>query len=157
HHAPNLIDFNDTWSQIINLQTGPDGSVYMIDWYDKNQCHHNDPNGHDRSNGRIFRISYGDPKSQPVDLQKKTDDELIDLATNNADWASRHARRILQERAVADHTINSKVAKHNVSDAPVQDDKKKLRWLWTLHVTGGSHPLYPLYRSEYVRAWGVQL
>jgi len=35
HHAPNFINFNDSWSQIINLQEGPDGSVYMIDWYDK--------------------------------------------------------------------------------------------------------------------------
>ena len=29
----------------------------MIDWYDKNQCHHNDVNGHDRTNGRIFKVS----------------------------------------------------------------------------------------------------
>src|ERR1051326_4164901 len=31
HHAPNFIDFNDSWSQIINLEAGPDGAVYMID------------------------------------------------------------------------------------------------------------------------------
>ena len=30
HHGPNLIDFNDSWSQIINLEAGPDGAVYMI-------------------------------------------------------------------------------------------------------------------------------
>ena len=50
------------WSQIISLKYGPDGSVYMIDWYDKNQCHHNDVNGHDRTNGRIFKVSYGETK-----------------------------------------------------------------------------------------------
>src|SRR5215471_9845439 len=80
HHAPNFIEFNDVWSQIINLEEGPDGAVYMIDWYDKNQCHHNDPNGHDRTNGRIFKIAYGETKWAPVDLQKKSDDELIALA-----------------------------------------------------------------------------
>ena len=40
----------------------------MIDWYDKNQCHHNDVNAHDRTNGRVFKVSYGDTKASPQDL-----------------------------------------------------------------------------------------
>src|SRR3989449_92961 len=48
-HGADFINFNDKWSQILNLLTGPDGSVFMIDWYDKNQCHLNDVNSHDRS------------------------------------------------------------------------------------------------------------
>jgi putative membrane-bound dehydrogenase-like protein len=99
HHAPNLINFNDAWSQIINLQTGPDGAVYLIDWYDKNQCHHNDPNGHDRTNGRIFKISYGETKLQKSDLQKLTDEQLVKLLSANDNFQARHAQRILQERA----------------------------------------------------------
>ena len=34
----------------------------MIDWYDTNPCHHREPNGHDRTNGRIFKISYENAK-----------------------------------------------------------------------------------------------
>jgi putative membrane-bound dehydrogenase-like protein len=56
--APDFCKTNDLWSQILYLRYGPDGQVYMIDWYDRNQCHHGDVNGHDRSNGRIFKISY---------------------------------------------------------------------------------------------------
>jgi hypothetical protein len=74
-HGADFINFNDRWSQVLNLLTGPDGSVFMIDWYDKNQCHHNDVNGHDRSNGRIFKISYGEPKAK-LDLAKLTNGEL---------------------------------------------------------------------------------
>ena len=62
-HAPDFLLANDRWSQIISLKYGPDGSVYMIDWYDKNQCHHNDVNGHDRTNGRIFKVSFGETKT----------------------------------------------------------------------------------------------
>ena len=69
-HAPDFLLANDLWSQIISLKYGPDGSVFMIDWYDKNQCHHNDVNGHDRTNGRIFKISFGDTKAVAQDLQK---------------------------------------------------------------------------------------
>ncbi len=60
-HAPDFLLTNDLWSQIISLKYGPDGSVFMIDWYDKNQCHHNNVNGHDRTNGRIFKITFGKP------------------------------------------------------------------------------------------------
>ncbi len=56
-HAPDFLMANDAWSQIVHLEYGPDGSVYMIDWYDKNQCHHNEVNAHDRTNGRIFKVS----------------------------------------------------------------------------------------------------
>ena len=56
--APDFLFANDAWSQILYLTYGPDGSVYMIDWYDKNQCHHGNAAGHDRTNGRIFKIRY---------------------------------------------------------------------------------------------------
>jgi putative membrane-bound dehydrogenase-like protein len=100
-HGADFINFNDRWSQIINLETGPDGSVFMIDWYDKNQCHLNDVNAHDRSNGRIFKISYGETKPVKVDLAKLSDNELISLLSNKNSWQARHAQRILTERAAA--------------------------------------------------------
>ncbi len=56
--APDFLMANDAWSQILYLTYGPDGSVYMIDWYDKNQCHHGNTAGHDRTNGRVFKVSY---------------------------------------------------------------------------------------------------
>ncbi len=65
HHGKDFILFNDLWSQIVNLRYDQDGSVYMIDWYDKNQCHNPDPDAHDRTNGRIFKVVYGDTKTTP--------------------------------------------------------------------------------------------
>ena len=108
HHAPNPINFNDSWSQIVNLQEGPDGSVYLIDWYDKNQCHSNDTNQHDRSNGRIFRISCTNTNQQSVDLSKESDAALAFLQTQQNNWLGRHARRVLQERA-ASRQLDQKV------------------------------------------------
>jgi putative membrane-bound dehydrogenase-like protein len=62
-HGADFLKFNDIWSQVVDLRTGPDGSIYMIDWYDKNQCHLNTIESHDRSNGRIYKVSYGEPKT----------------------------------------------------------------------------------------------
>jgi putative membrane-bound dehydrogenase-like protein len=97
-HAPDPIKFNDAWSQIVNFQEGPDGAVYFIDWYDKNQCHSNDANQHDRSNGRIFKISYGEPKFEKVDLQKLSQEELFVNLFNDNVWHFRHSLRILLEQ-----------------------------------------------------------
>src|SRR5207302_7699091 len=103
---------------------------------DKNQCHHADPKGHDRTNGRIFKIAYGDTKWQPVNLQKKTDGELINLAINRGDWTSRHARRLLQERSVADASLGKKVLDAMPKDSGASPNAR-LHWVWAAHVTGG--------------------
>jgi putative membrane-bound dehydrogenase-like protein len=156
-HGPDFLNFNDAWSQVLNFLYDQNGSVYVVDWYDKNQCHHNNVDGHDRSNGRIFKVVYGDTKWTPVDLQKKSDEELVQLQLHKNDWYVRHARRILQERGP-----NAKVHEallRILNENP--DITRRLRALWTLHVTGGLTEKIALpllsQSSEYVRAWAIQL
>src|SRR6185295_10860311 len=110
-------------------------------WYDKNQCHHNDPNGHDRTNGRIFRIGYGTVKARPGNLQALSDLELANLLTDRNSWQARHAQRILQERA-AQGALKGEAAKQiesllirgpGKSKQPTASaEVVRLRALWTL-------------------------
>lgn len=157
-HNPNLIEFNDKWSQVLDFRTGPDGAVYFIDWYDKNECHSGNPEMHNRSNGRIFKVSHGETKFATVDLQKKPDDELISLGLERNDWWGRHARRILQERAQTIPSLRKRVSASMPAEPPGYEPDKKLRWLWTAHTAGSFSPTYALARAnEYVRAWAIQL
>ncbi len=57
-HGPDFLMANDSWSQMLNFRYGPDGSVHVIDWYDKNQCHSTNPELHQKTLGRIFKISH---------------------------------------------------------------------------------------------------
>lgn len=171
HHGQDFIMYNDSWSQVLDMQSDQNGSVYMIDWYDKNRCHSSDVNLTDRSNGRIYKIVYGDTKWTPVDLQKKTDLELVEMQTSNNDWYARHARRILQERAATKSAslsgeatkrlteLLTSVVKPTEQFAP--DEIVRLRALWTLHVTGGLTEELGLKlfkaNNEYIRAWAIQL
>src|SRR5690606_26694212 len=98
-HGPDFLLTGDRASQILNLRYGPDGQAYMIDWYDMQACHRNEIEVHDRSNGRIYKISYGEPERKAVDLKSLRDIELAELVLHRNDWYVRHARRILQERA----------------------------------------------------------
>jgi len=155
--APDFLFANDKWSQMLYLRYGPDGQVYIIDWYDKNECHHREDQGHDRSNGRIFKVVYGNPQPAHVDLQKLSDEELVDLQLHRNDWYVRQSRRILQERGASD-VARSKLVRLATSH---EDPTRRLRALWTLHVTGGVSPDLLLKSLQddnpYIRGWAIQL
>ncbi len=157
HHAPDFVNFNDSWSQILNMLYDQDGSVYMIDWYDKNQCHHNNEAGHDRSNGRIFKLVYNNQKFTPIDLKKKSSADLVRLLADKNEFYARHSRRILEERGKDPevHAALKEMIKGN------SDEVNQLHALWTLHVTGGLDEAFALSLlkspHEYVRAWTIQL
>jgi putative membrane-bound dehydrogenase-like protein len=98
HHAPDFLLANDSWSQIINMKYGPDGQVYFIDWYDRQQCHDKAMNIHDRTNGRIFKLSYGNAKPVKVDIGQLNAAELLSLHNTKNEWYTNHALRKLYEK-----------------------------------------------------------
>ncbi len=160
-HAPDFLNFNDTWSQSLNQLYDQDGSVYIIDWYDKNQCHHNRDDGHDRSNGRIYKIVYNhQPVSRP-DFTSQPDLDLVGTVDSLNEFAVRHARRILQERAATGRLSPGTHTALRQFLAPHHPTRTRLRALWALHATGGANTalLLPILqdKDEYLRAWAIQL
>ncbi len=153
-HGKDLLIANDRWFRGINLKTGPDGSVYVIDWYDKNACHRTNSEIWDRTNGRIYNVRYvgADARGQGLgvrdqgkatDLAKLSDGELIALQTHKNEWHARIARRILQERA-ADGTLKpdtflSSILGWYLPEAAERSQEQQLRSLWTLHAIATSH------------------
>jgi len=156
-HGPDFLKSKDSWSQMLNFRYGPDGSVYVIDWYDKNQCHSSNPDVHEKTLGRIFKISNVNDTRVKVDLEKMPSEQLVDLQLQRNDWYVRHARRILQERG-PDPKVHERL-KRILRDNP--DVTRKLRALWALHVTHGlsERDLQDLlaHDNEYVRSWAVYL
>ena len=147
----------------VDLQYGPDGGVYVIDWVDTQHCHNPRDELWDRTNGRLYRVAWGATyKPTKVDLAAKSDAELAALHTHKSEWYVRTARRLLQERA-ATRAIEAGAltALRTQADAANSDLVAQLRALWTLHVTGQlsaaqlqaalAHP------SEIMRAWAIQL
>ncbi|MFO0870603.1 MAG: PVC-type heme-binding CxxCH protein [Pirellulales bacterium] len=160
-HAPDFLLTGDQWSQMLYLTYGPDGQVWVIDWYDANQCHRNEPDVHDRSNGRIYRITYDQAAPVSIDLRGKTDEELVGYQSHANQWYVRHARRLLQERAAAGKL--SPTARTALEQLAVNGAEERLRLhgLWALHVTGGVNTAVALRTladpAPHVRAWTIQL
>lgn len=160
-HGEDLVVANDHWSQLLYFRYGPDGQVYMIDWYDKNQCHRREVDVHDRTNGRIFKITYQNAQPVNVDLKKQTNQQLVDLQQHKNDWYVRHSRRILQERA-SQGELEPQVHKALAELAFEHGDPtRRVRGLWALYVTGGFTAATALRGLEndyeYVRAWAARL
>jgi len=161
-HGPDFLLANDAWARFINLRSGPDGNVYLLDWYDQQACHHGDPNVWDRGNGRIYTIRYrGTRPVTGVDLSQKSDKELVELLLHKNIWYARHAQRLLQERANRQHKLPG--VREALAPIAFQhpDETRRLRGLWALHVTGGltEEDIHKALDDEvaYVRGWAVQL
>jgi putative membrane-bound dehydrogenase-like protein len=156
-HKSDFMAMNDSWSQWLNFKYDPSGSVYAIDWYDKNQCHSPNPDVHDKTMGRIFKITHENDKWVQVDLAKASDMELVNYQLNPNEWYVRQARTILQERGPNKKV--HKALKEILAKNP--DATRKLRALWALHVTKGltDKELTDLLtnENEYVRSWAIQL
>ena len=159
--ASDFLLANDRSSQILYLRSGPDGQLYMIDWYDLQQCHLKDATKHDRSNGRIFRVSYNQAQSVTVDLGRATNAQLVEFQSSANDWYVRTARRLLQQRA-AQGQIDAGTKESLIElAAKAKDSRQRLRGLWALSCVGGideSIILRALADTDpYVRSWAIQL
>ena len=100
-HEKDFLTVDDTWFRGLELKYGPDGAVYLTDWYDTGECHETDADNAHRENGRIYKISYGKAAAVKVDLSRESDLALARYQLHANDWYVRTARRLLQERAVA--------------------------------------------------------
>lgn len=153
----NLLASKDEWTAPIAAVVGPDGALWMIDWYNYIVQHNPIPKGwvagkggayetplRDKRHGRVYRIIWraGTP-SQTFDLSKMSAAQLVDvLKSPNLLWRL-HAQRLMIEKG--DRSIIAALAAL-VNDRSVDAiglNPPAIHSLWTLHGLGaldGSHP-----------------
>ncbi len=155
-HGGDLIVANDSWFRPVDCFLGPDGSVYVADWYDKRAAHLDPIDNWDKTNGRIYKIEYkGTKQPEPFDLRKKTSAELVELLKHPNKWWRNEARRLLAERQ--DKSVVPTLKKQALEEKGLL----ALESLWALYVIEGldddttlkllDHP------NEHVRANVVRL
>jgi len=163
-HAPDFLLANDRWSQVVSLRPGADGQVFMVDWYDKNQCHHKEVDAHDRTNGRIFQVRHGARRGPVIGVDPgATPAALVTLLASTDEWHARHARMLLQERgpglSAADREATQTALRVMAfGDRPT---RVRLNALWALHALNaldGATASRALDDADpFLRAWGVRL
>ena len=147
---------DDRWFRPVEIKTGPDGAVYLADWYDTRLTHMDPRDTWDRAHGRIYRVARKDHDQKPrvPDLTKQSSADLLELLAHPNKWFRQTALRVLADRR------DGSVAE--AADAKcAADDSRSLEALWALHASGGfderraekllSHP------QALVRGWTVRL
>lgn len=151
---PDTLFAADPWFRGIDLNAGPDGAVYVLDWSDIGECHEN--TGVHRNSGRVFAVRYGQSTSPaPLDLRSWPIAELVRLHRSDEEWFPRQARNELANRRAVD-------AKRPLLDL-LRSDKPivRLRAMWSLRTLGltDAAMLRPLLDDpdEHVRVWAIRL
>jgi len=84
---PDFLSTTDPWFRPVDLQIGPDGALYLLDFYNRIIGHYEVPlphPGRDRTSGRIWRVTYAGSRESGVgsrasenNLSKLSIDQLI--------------------------------------------------------------------------------
>jgi len=121
---PPLIESTNTAFRIIDARFGPDGALYLCDWYNTLIGHYQtslrDP-GRDRSRGRIWRVTArGRPLAPWMSLKSLPIDGVVQQLASNERWNRQMAKRILADRPTEEvvRALDSWLPSRPDSDAP---------------------------------------
>lgn len=135
---PDFLSTTDPWFRPVDIQLGPDGALYVADFYNRIIGHYEVPLDHpgrDRKRGRIWRITYTGKDSEPTGrlagLMTDSPDKLIAaLSDDNL------TRRTLALNELADHGDRQTIAKLQDEFANSTDPHLRTRVLWILFRRG---------------------
>jgi len=148
---------DDRWFRPVDTKVGPDGAIYMADWYDSRLTHVDPRDTWDKERGRIYRLAAENAKPgvKPFDLAKLSNDELIETLKHPNKYYRQTAIRLFHDR-------------HDKSLAPKLFELVRkntgqfaLECFWALNASGGFTDEVALqtieHRDEFVRYWTVRL
>jgi putative membrane-bound dehydrogenase-like protein len=147
HYGWNLLASDDEWCAPIMAEVGPDGYVWLIDWYAFIVQHNPTPPGfrtgaggayetelRDKRHGRIYRLVPKNAKTQPPFTLKDADPaKLVATLKNDNMFWRKHAQRLLVERGKQD-VVPALI--ELAGDASVDEiglNTGVIHALWTLH------------------------
>lgn len=135
-HLPDFVTSLDNWFRPVNIEFGPDGCLYVADWYNKIISHNEvalDHPARDKTRGRIWRICH--KGQQPR--------EIPNLYTvKNAELPAHLQSPSLWEKRAAWHQIVDRNAKElsarlvAMAGDPSQDTITRIHGLWSVEGLG---------------------
>jgi putative membrane-bound dehydrogenase-like protein len=149
----NLTASDDEWTAPVMAEVGPDGNVWVIDWYNYIVQHNPTPIGfktgkgaayetdlRDKKYARIYRIVYDDPnakeRKEPFTLAEATPERLVATLRNDNLFWRRHAQRLLVERGKKDVVPALLTMARDSSVDSIGLNVGVIHSLWTLHGLG---------------------
>ncbi len=88
-----LLRSTDRWFRPVDAKVGPDGAIYLADWYDTRLSHVSPVDDWSKKDGRIYRVRPADAsmRREPFDLHTAPATELVKLLQHPNKWFRRQA------------------------------------------------------------------
>lgn len=152
-----LVGSEDRWFRPVDIKIGPDGALYVCDWYDQQVNHYRNHEGKmDGKRGRIYRLRSEDAKPvRAEDLSRLSDDELIGRLSDPNRWRRQMIQRLLADRGARG------VATALKQQLRSGGGQLSLEALWGLNGVGALDEASLLeamdHADRHVRSWAVRL
>ncbi|MFP6678174.1 MAG: PVC-type heme-binding CxxCH protein [Pirellulaceae bacterium] len=151
------IESSDPWFRPVDVQLGPDGSIYVADLYEQRIDHASHYQGRvHRESGRIYRIRNKDGRSKPVLLDGLSDEELLSKLLDPNRWVRQTALQLWSDRPQRQKWVPQLLDRLAAADGQIA-----LELLWTLHRSGGFDQTVAMelihHKTPQVREWTVRL
>ena len=153
----NMLTTTDRWFRPVNIQTGPDGCLYMADWYDTRLSHVRPVDDWSKTDGRIYRIrpASGAPKVKPFNMHTAPADELLGYLSHTNEWMRKQAVNEIGWRGLKELVPQLKAM------ASKQDESRALDAFWGLDVLDAVDDAYAAemlnHADPYIRRWAVKI
>tara|TARA_B100000902_G_C27321241_1_gene924686 strand:+ start:3324 stop:6926 length:3603 start_codon:yes stop_codon:yes gene_type:complete len=85
----------------IDVKVGPDGAIYVVDWYNPLTCHQDDFYRHpdrDKTHGRIWRIAHKKGALKNPNLITLSEEELVEKLASPERWTRLKAKQVLSNK-----------------------------------------------------------
>jgi len=141
----------------VDIKVGPDGAIYVADFYEPQISHREHFAGQiDRSNGRVVRLKAKDSEPlPPFNMNQVNSEGLVRTLLNGNRWFRQTALRLLADRQ--DQTVLPQLKQQIASvgkQAPVD-------LLWAVYQLGGLTDEYAgelfAHPNPHIRLWTVRL
>ncbi|WP_234364051.1 DUF7133 domain-containing protein [Lunatibacter salilacus] len=95
-----VLETDDKWFRPVDIKLGPDGGIYISDWYDSRLSHVDPRDTWHKSSGRIYRLGPNTEKAPlpDFDLSTYSTSDLVDLLSHQNKWFRQQALRQFGDR-----------------------------------------------------------
>lgn len=151
-----ILETDDKWFRPVDITLGPDGAVYVVDWYDSRLSHVDPRDTWSKKDGRIYRLTNTKAaRPRAFDLAKLAGPQLIELLDHKNRWFRQQALRVLGDRA------DSLLVPPLMERLKSEDGQRALEALWAVHASGGFTPDVASFALQhhdpFVRMWATRL
>ena len=153
---PELLRSSDRWFRPVDIKTGPDGCIYLADWYDTRLSHVRPIDDWSKTDGRIYRVRPKDAKVglKPFNLHTAPVAELIANLKHANKWFRLQSALELSWREEKSALPELEKLARDANNPNALDA------LFALHMLGGLNDALAVdllkHPDPYVRRWVVR-